>query len=460
MLEEHERANLAGQFIEALLQVPVLCCPAGADELEAGLRRFIPDFLKNSFPFFITREMAASFEPSVIYHMTDFAGLNFQLFLYRKEGTEKEGGHSPAGVTLWAMVAGPYLAVKPDSRYCEQILQENGQNLSLLLPFQQFCQGLPIVSTSVMTEAMRTAVKAVTGEKRDVLYRHYEPQKKKGQSNLQQAGGEEALMELLEERYRYEKLMLQEVAQGNTDRALDYYRQFSRASRSIVRTEDPIRTSKNLGFSLNTMLRKSAELAGIHPVYLDIISTNFAMLIENAYRMEELEDIKFHMIGAYCRFVRTERLDRYSPLVRRAVTYMRLHLAEPLTLKQIAGGIKVSPSYLSRIFNREMEESVSNYITRARVEKAAELLRFTGLPIQSVGAYVGFANLNYFSRCFRKYKGVTPTAYRNEPKAGDVPEKPREGARRCHGGRDGEAGMEKNPLTPRGGKTAEQGENW
>ena len=79
MLEEHERAGLAGQFIEALLQVPVLCCRAGAGELEAGFKRFLPDFMKNSFPFFLSREMLESLEPSVIYHMTDFAGLNFQM---------------------------------------------------------------------------------------------------------------------------------------------------------------------------------------------------------------------------------------------------------------------------------------------------------------------------------------------------------------------------------------------
>ena len=43
MLEAHERAGLAGQFIEALLQVPVLCCRAGAGELEAGIKRFLPE---------------------------------------------------------------------------------------------------------------------------------------------------------------------------------------------------------------------------------------------------------------------------------------------------------------------------------------------------------------------------------------------------------------------------------
>ena len=129
--------------------------------------------------------------------------------------------------------------------------------------------------------------------------------------------------------------------------------------RDSVRTEDPLRTAKNLGFSLNTMLRKSAETTGIHPVYLDIISSNFAMLIENANSIREAEECKSQMISAYCRFVRKNRLDQYSPLVRKAVTYIRIHLADQLTLAGIAKGIRVSPSYLSRLFNRETGDSIS-----------------------------------------------------------------------------------------------------
>nr|WP_289706359.1 AraC family transcriptional regulator [Enterocloster clostridioformis] len=142
------------------------------------------------------------------------------------------------------------------------------------------------------------------------------------------------------------------------------------------------------------MLRKSAETAGIHPVYLDIISSNFAMLIENANTMREAQECKSQMISAYCRFVRKNRLDQYSPLVR------------------IAKGIRVSPSYLSRLFNRETGDSISNYITKARVEKAAGLLSFSGMSIQNIAFYVGFGDLNYFSRCFKKYKRMTPTEYR------------------------------------------------
>lgn len=406
-MEEREKAEIAKQFIETLLEVPVSICPRELSAMAATITQYIPEFLKNQVPFFITETMARSFEPMVLYHITDFIRFNFNLFLYRN-GDQEE-----------LLIAGPYLLHQPDQQFCEEVLQDNGLTVSLVMPFLEYCQALPVVGNSTMLLASRTAMKVITGSE-EAPYRHYQPQAihQNEVSNISTYGMEEATMELLEQRYRFEKLMLQEVAQGNPETALSYYRQFRMASRSIVRTEDPVRTSKNLSFSLNTMLRKSAETAGIHPVYLDVISSNFAMLIENSNKLEELEEFKFQMISAYCRFVQKYRLDEYSPLVRKAVTYIRVHLSDQLSLRQIASGIKVSPSYLSRIFNQEAKESISSFITRARVEKAAELLSFSRMPIQNVAAYVGFSDLNYFSRCFKKWMGKTPSEYRAESTIG------------------------------------------
>lgn len=399
-MEEQEKALIARQFIEVMLKVPVILCPARLEEIEAGIKGYMPDFIKNTFPFFITQTMVESMKEGTLYHITDFLELNFSLFLY--EGGEK------------ALVAGPYLTYPADTAFCEQVLQDNGKNLSLLVPFSQFCLTLPVIGNSQILEVIRTAMKTVAGRDEDAPYQHYEPQKRYDReiSSLSPEGVDEASMELLEHRYYYENLLLQEVAQGNQDAALRYYRQFSQDSRSIIRTEDPLRTAKNLGFSLNTMLRKSAETAGIHPVYLDIISSNFAMLMENSGSLREAEECKSQMISAYCRFVQKHRLGQYPPLVRKAITYIRIHLADQLTLPSIAAGIRVSPSYLSRIFNQETGDSISNYIVRARVEKAAGLLSFSGMSIQNIAFYVGFGDLNYFSRCFKKHKKKTPSEYR------------------------------------------------
>lgn len=407
-MEEREKALISGQFIETLLQVPVSICPNRIQEIETCMRSYLPDFLKDSIPPFITEPMIRSFEPQTLYHITDFLNFHFNLFLY--EGRSR------------LFITGPYLTEQPDTFFCEKILQANGWNLSMLVPFHQYCLSLPVITNSRMLEASRTALKTVTGFTFDVSYRHYQPQEGHNRevSNLSPEGVDEASRELLEQRYYYEKLMLQEVAQGNQDMSLRYFQQFSSYSQSIVRTEDPVRTAKNLSFSLNTMLRKSVETAGIHPVYLDIISSNFAMLIENSNRLGEVREIQFQMISVYCRYVQKLRLDQYSPLIQKAVTYIRLHLADRLTLGQIAAGIQVSTSYLSRQFNKEMGDSISNYITKARIDKASELLTFSGMSIQNISAYVGFSDLNYFSRCFRQYKGMSPTTWRNTSAIGST----------------------------------------
>ncbi len=406
MMDFQEKAELSARFIEELLDIPVHLCRKEYSEILACMKLKQPDFLIRNFPLFLTPQMTESFQPDRLYHITDFSSLNYNLFLY--------------GNGDFVMLTGPYLTIPPDERFCQQVLQKNGCNASLFVPLYQFFLSLPAAGNSSVLSASRTALKVINGHENEVPYLHYQPQSDYSRevSNLSADGVDEAQMELLEHRYYYEKLMLQEVRQGNQDKALACFREFHRSSQAIIRTADPVRTKKNLSFSLNTMLRKSVEEAGIHPIYLDIISSNFAMLIENASRSEEVDEIQSHMISAYSRFVQKNRLNQYSPMIRRAVTYIHVHLADPLSLTQIAAGIRVSSSYLSRTFNRETGESLSTYITKTRVEKAAELLAFSAMSVQNISAYVGFSDLNYFSRCFRKYKDVTPTEYRRKSSVG------------------------------------------
>lgn len=406
MLASEEKAEISARFIEKLLDIPVQQCKKENDAIRSCMQEKQPDFMSRSFPVFLTAQMTDSFRMNSLYHITDFAGLNYNLFLY--------------GDGDFVMLTGPYLSGPPDTEFCEQLLQKNNLNFSLLVPLSQYLYSLPAVGNSIVLSASRTAIKTVNNYDGEIPYLHYQPQSDYGReaSNLSPEGVDEAHMELLEHRYYYEKLMLQEVRQGNQDKALACYREFHRSSQSINRTADPLRTKKNLSFSLNTMLRKSVEEAGIHPVYLDIISSNFAMLIENASRTEEIDEIQAHMVSAYSRFVQKNRLSQYSPMIRRAITYIHVHLADPLTLSRIAGGIRVSPSYLSRTFNQETGESISCFISKVRVDKAAELLAFSDMSVQNIAAYVGFSDLNYFSRCFKKYKKVTPTEYRRSSAVG------------------------------------------
>lgn len=100
-------------------------------------------------------------------------------------------------------------------------------------------------------------------------------------------------------------------------------------------------------------------------------------------------------------------------LLGKAKEYIENNLSDSqLRLENIATEVHVTPSHLSRIFKRSEGINVSDYITQKRIERATRLLRSTSEPISFVSDQVGYASPYYFSACFKKITGLTPSEYR------------------------------------------------
>ena len=72
-----------------------------------------------------------------------------------------------------------------------------------------------------------------------------------------------------------------------------------------------------------------------------------------------------------------------------------------------------SESHMCRIFKNAVGVTVTEYINGYRTDKAAMLLKNTDESVSNISESVGFDNLNYFDRVFKKYKGLPPKEYRN-----------------------------------------------
>ena len=83
---------------------------------------------------------------------------------------------------------------------------------------------------------------------------------------------------------------------------------------------------------------------------------------------------------------------------------------------QAAQIMGVSPSYLSRLFKKEMGQNFQDMLVQMRLEKARELLRETLLRHCDIARQVGFEDERYFSQVFRRYTGLTPGQYRAQGK--------------------------------------------
>lgn len=97
--------------------------------------------------------------------------------------------------------------------------------------------------------------------------------------------------------------------------------------------------------------------------------------------------------------------------IHKAVRFIEEHYMEPITVEQVAAYVHLHPSYLTRLFKRELGCSVSEQIARTRMERAKTLLRETNLPIASIAINVGYPDQNYFGRRFRQIVGCSPTEY-------------------------------------------------
>ncbi len=218
-------------------------------------------------------------------------------------------------------------------------------------------------------------------------------------------------IQMIETRYNYENEMLQAVTHGQYQKAVLMLSGLNSLSFER-RLADPLRNLKNYCIITNTLLRKSAENGGVHPFYLDRISSDYALKIEQTQSTSAAQELINDMFRSYCRLVRKHTMKRYSPPVQRAITTIDSDLTANLTLNALATMQNLSPSYLSALFSQETGQTLTEYVNQKRVKLAMRLLATTKLQVQTVAQHCGILDVHYFSKVFKKAVGLTPKQYR------------------------------------------------
>lgn len=107
--------------------------------------------------------------------------------------------------------------------------------------------------------------------------------------------------------------------------------------------------------------------------------------------------------------------------VRNAKIFIHAHLAEPMTLDVVASAVNVSPFHFCKIFKRSTGLTFTDFVNRARVEKAKRMLMKPAARITEVAYDVGFQSLSHFNRSFRRIASESPTEFRGRMKDGHAP---------------------------------------
>ncbi len=106
---------------------------------------------------------------------------------------------------------------------------------------------------------------------------------------------------------------------------------------------------------------------------------------------------------------------RYSDnqIFNKIVEYINYNYQENIELKECAEKYHTSPNYIARMFKKYYGISFITYLNSLRIKKAQELLRNTDLSIKEIAYKVGYNNLNYFYKIFKRNMEVTPKDFKN-----------------------------------------------
>lgn len=375
--------------------------------LDLGLRNSI---LKADEP----ASSGSLFKPRkhTIYHITDYYECSYSFFRFPDESK--------------FLFIGPYLAKNFEDSDIRRLMEALRIPSELFPQLQSYYYALPLMTDkvpflSLLRHLYETAFSVASPDSEYLDLRDLEKQEtflKKHQFHVSE---DPVLgMHLLEDRYRIEDELLDAVSHGNTKRALSLAENMG-TIRFAPRTGDALRNRKNLIITFNTLLRRTAYEAGVHPFYIDAVSDNYARMIERSDSEDDISDIIPYIIQSYCNLVEKRSMSSYSAPIRQVLVTVDASLTGDLSLSRFANELFLNTSYLSSLFKKEVGMTLTDYVNKNRIEYAKKLLKSTTLSIQDIAASSGIPDIHYFTRLFRRATGMSPRAYRSQTTSSAIP---------------------------------------
>lgn len=99
---------------------------------------------------------------------------------------------------------------------------------------------------------------------------------------------------------------------------------------------------------------------------------------------------------------------------QKVLPYIHQNLTEPFTVSELAQNVSLNPQYMMRLFKKETNMSVLEYVTEQRILRAKELLLSTDSSIENIAVQLGYYNYTYFMKVFKRNMGMSPGQYRKQ----------------------------------------------
>lgn len=162
------------------------------------------------------------------------------------------------------------------------------------------------------------------------------------------------------------------------------------------------------------MITRRCVEAGMELEQAFRLSDFYILKMDSYTSIEAISKLHKQMVLDYTRkMLLVKKSNVLSKPIVVCMDYIYSHINRRITVDELAAHADLSPSYLSRLFKKELNISISEYICEMKIEKAQHLLRYSDYGLAEIANYLAFSSQSHFIQAFKKLVGVTPKKYRD-----------------------------------------------
>ena len=153
------------------------------------------------------------------------------------------------------------------------------------------------------------------------------------------------------------------------------------------------------------------KLSGLDGSGIEKMLREFTSMLSSSERKDRWKaNAALYDILTECAFMQSSR--RQERISDRIADYLRQNINKPFSSDMLQKRFFLSYKRMAALFKNDTGMTMQQYHNRLRMEEACILLRSTLMTVGEVSASLGFADMLYFSRCFHRYAGMSPSEYR------------------------------------------------
>lgn len=216
--------------------------------------------------------------------------------------------------------------------------------------------------------------------------------------------------------WELEVKLFKQLRDGNAQHIHQLLSQFSSGHIGSICPEDPLRQAKDEMIIFVALCSRAAIMGGVSPEGSYNLADYYLQRIEACQHVSDVQNYSIEMFNAFLRRSKqAKETQPYSVPIANAMEYIENHISEKINLDAMAAEVGYARYYLSNKFQKEVGMSINNYIQKRKIETAKEMLRTSQFSVSDVSERLSFSSPSYFSSIFRKYTGLTPGDFLNNP---------------------------------------------